>query len=63
MKSLINHEKETLVKTVVHEKAEISDHAFQNGNMNHRSLNEEMQWLQWLIEMRCRELFLFLCQR
>lgn len=58
MKSLINHEKETLVKTVVHEKAEISDHAFQNGNVNHRSLNEEMQWLQWLIEMRCRELFL-----
>lgn len=58
MKSLINHEKEILVKTTVHEKAEISDHAFQNGNVNHQSLNEEMQWLQWLIEMRCRELFL-----
>ncbi len=58
MKSLTNHEQEPLIKTLAHEKTEVTDHLFQTGNVNHQSLNKEMQWLQWLIEMRCRELFL-----
>jgi AAA+ superfamily predicted ATPase len=57
MKSPINHEK-SLIKAKVNEKTEEMNHLFQANGVNHNSLNEEMKWLQLLIEMRCKELFL-----
>lgn len=58
MKSPINYEPISLIKTKVNEKTEVIRPIFQANNVNHESLNEEMQWLQSLIEMRCKELFL-----
>lgn len=58
MKSPINYETKSLIKTKVNEKTEAINPLFQNDPVNHTSLNEEMQWLQSLIEMRCQELFL-----
>jgi hypothetical protein len=58
MKSPINYEPTSLIKTKVNEKTEVIQPIFQANNVNHESLNEEMQWLQSLIEMRCKELFL-----
>lgn len=57
MKSPINIEK-SLIKTKVNEKTEEINHLFQVNDVNHTSLSEEMEWLQSLIEMRCKELFL-----
>lgn len=57
MKSPINHEK-SLIKTKINEKTEEMNHLFQVNDVSHNSLNEEMKWLQLLIEMRCKELFL-----
>lgn len=58
MKSLINHEQKSLAQTKVNEKTEGINHLFQASEVNHNALNEEMKWLQLLIEMRCTELFL-----
>jgi hypothetical protein len=58
MKSPINYEPTSLIKTKVNEKTEVIQPIFQANTVNHESLNEEMQWLQSLIEMRCKELFL-----
>lgn len=58
MKSPINDEPQSLMKIKINEKTEVIHPSFQVNNVNHESLNEEMQWLQSLIEMRCKELFM-----
>ncbi|KAB1230959.1 ATP-binding protein [Chryseobacterium viscerum] len=58
MESLIHHEQKSLIKTKINEKTERTHHLFQANEVNHNSLNEEMKWLQSLIEIRCKELFL-----
>lgn len=57
MKPSISYEK-SLMKTKIHEKTEKTNHLFHANDVNHHSLSEEMKWLESLIEMRCRELFL-----
>lgn len=58
MKSTIseNHQQAPLIRTKVNEKTEETP-LFKTNGVNHHSLNEEMKWLQLLIEMRCKELF------
>lgn len=58
MKSTIseNHQQTPLIRTKVNEKTEETP-IFKTNGVNHHSLNEEMKWLQLLIEMRCKELF------
>ncbi|WP_079242317.1 ATP-binding protein [Chryseobacterium indologenes] len=58
MKSPNNHEHSPLIKTNINEKTEVINPLFQANPVNHNSLNEEMKWLQSLIEKRCKELFL-----
>lgn len=59
MKSTIseNHQQTPLIRTKVNEKTE-ETLLFKTNGVNHHSLNEEMKWLQLLIEIRCKELFL-----
>lgn len=58
MKSPINHEPSSLIKKPINEKTEIINPLLHSNTVNHNSLNEEMKWLQSLIEKRCKELFL-----
>jgi AAA+ superfamily predicted ATPase len=57
MKSSINYEK-SLIKTKINEKTEKINHPFHFDDVDHHSLHEEMKWLESLVEMRCKELFL-----
>jgi AAA+ superfamily predicted ATPase len=53
-----NQHQKPLMKTKVNEKTEEINPLFQANDVSHTALNEEMKWLQLLIEMRCKELFL-----
>ncbi|WP_439478859.1 ATP-binding protein [Chryseobacterium aquaticum] len=46
------------IKAKMNLKKEEKNHLFQQNEVNHDSLNEEMKWLESLIDMRCKELFL-----
>lgn len=46
------------IKAKMNLKKEENNHLFQQNEVNHDSLNEEMKWLESLIDMRCKELFL-----
>ncbi|MDQ1161413.1 AAA+ superfamily predicted ATPase [Chryseobacterium sp. SORGH_AS 447] len=50
------HQQESPIKAKGREKTEKTDFLFQSG-INHTALNDEMKWLQQLIDIRCRELF------
>lgn len=57
MRSPISYEK-PLLKTQINEKTEKINHLLESSDIDHHSLNEEMRWLESLIEIRCKELFL-----
>lgn len=46
------------IKAKMNLKKEENNHLFQQNEVNHDSLNQEMKWLESLIDMRCKELFL-----